>query len=50
MEMTEQKTEGLTKINGQTIYQAFISGANEVIKEKIELNRINVFPISDCGW
>lgn len=47
MEMTEQKTEGLTKINGQTIYQAFISGANEVIKEKIELNRINVFPIAD---
>lgn len=47
MEMTEQKVKEITKINGRNIYQAFISGANEVIKEKIELNRINVFPIAD---
>lgn len=47
MEMTEVSTKEMTKINGQNIYQAFISGANEVIKEKIELNRINVFPIAD---
>lgn len=47
MEMTEVSTKEMTKINGQNIYQAIISGANEVIKEKIELNRINVFPIAD---
>lgn len=43
--------EGL-KVRGQEmdsedIYYSFISGANEVIKEKLELNRINVFPIAD---
>lgn len=34
-------------INGENIYYGFISGANEVIKQKLELNRINVFPIAD---
>ena len=36
-----------TKINGESIYYGFVSGANEVIKQKLELNRINVFPIAD---
>ncbi len=36
-----------TKIDSENMYYGFISGANEVIKEKIELNRINVFPIAD---
>lgn len=36
-----------TIINGENIYYGFISGANEVIKQKLELNRINVFPIAD---
>lgn len=47
MEITEEITKEMTKIDGRDIYQAFISGANEVIKERIELNRINVFPIAD---
>lgn len=47
METTDEIKTVSTKINGRDIYQAFISGANEVIKEKIELNRINVFPIAD---
>nr|WP_300005001.1 DegV family protein [Tissierella sp.] len=37
----------ITKINGEKIYYGFVSGANEVIKQKLELNRINVFPIAD---
>ncbi|OLS03042.1 DAK2 domain-containing protein [Tissierella creatinophila] len=36
-----------TQINGENIYYGFVSGANEVIKQKLELNRINVFPIAD---
>lgn len=36
-----------TKINSENIYYGFLSGANEVIKQKIELNKINVFPIAD---
>ncbi len=46
MEITKTKIDG-TKIDSENIYYGFISGANEVIKEKIELNRINVFPIAD---
>ena len=36
-----------TQINGEKMYYGFVSGANEVIKQKLELNRINVFPIAD---
>lgn len=34
-------------INGEKIYYAFLSGATAVIKEKNELNKINVFPVPD---
>lgn len=37
----------LVKMNGESIYYGFISGANEVIRQKKELNRINVFPVAD---
>lgn len=34
-------------LSGENMYYGFLSGANEVIKQKIELNRINVFPVAD---
>lgn len=34
-------------LSGETMYYGFLSGANEVIKQKQELNRINVFPVTD---
>ena len=34
-------------INNENIYYGFISGANAVINQKQELNRINVFPVPD---
>lgn len=37
----------ITKINSEKMYYGFVSGANEVIKQKLDLNRINVFPIAD---
>ena len=37
----------MNALNNEDIYYSFISGANKVIKEKLELNRINVFPIAD---
>ena len=37
----------LTELTGENIYHAFLSGALEVIKQKTELNRINVFPVPD---
>lgn len=37
----------MEKINGEKIYQGFIAGANAVIKQRKELNRINVFPVAD---
>lgn len=44
--MVETKLKS-KEMNSEDIYYSFISGANEVIKEKLELNRINVFPIAD---
>lgn len=44
--MVESKIKG-KELTNEEIYYSFISGANEVIKEKLELNRINVFPIAD---
>ncbi len=34
-------------LNGETLYQSFVSGAREVIKNKKNLNDINVFPVAD---
>ncbi len=34
-------------LNGKRLYYAFISGAKEVIENRKELNRINVFPVPD---
>ena len=34
-------------LNGERLYYAFISGAKEVIENRKELNRINVFPVPD---
>ncbi len=34
-------------LNGENLYQSFVSGAREVIKNKNELNDINVFPVAD---
>lgn len=37
----------LTELTGENMYHAFLSGALEVIEQKAELNRINVFPVPD---
>ena len=37
----------LTKLDGTHLYHAFISGARQIINQKGELNRINVFPVAD---
>lgn len=37
----------LTELTGENMYHAFLSGALEVIQQKAELNRINVFPVPD---
>lgn len=34
-------------LNGENLYQSFVSGAMEVIRNKTELNDINVFPVAD---
>lgn len=34
-------------LNGENLYQSFVSGAREVIKNKNNLNDINVFPVAD---
>ena len=34
-------------INSEKLYAAFLAGAREVIKQKNELNKINVFPVAD---
>ncbi|MCF8009399.1 MAG: DAK2 domain-containing protein, partial [Halanaerobiales bacterium] len=34
-------------LNGERLYYAFVSGAKEVIENKKELNKINLFPVPD---
>lgn len=34
-------------LNGKRLYYAFISGAQEIIRQKDQLNKINVFPVPD---
>lgn len=34
-------------INGKFLYYAFIAGGNQILKNQIEINRINVFPVDD---
>lgn len=37
----------IVMLNGENIYNAFLSGAKEVISQRTELDRINVFPVPD---
>ncbi len=37
----------LELMTGEEMYYGFLAGANEVIKQKLDLNRINVFPVAD---
>lgn len=34
-------------LNGETLYYSFVSGAQEVIRNRKDLNDINVFPVAD---
>jgi hypothetical protein len=34
-------------LNGKRLYYAFLSGANEILRQKEQLNKINVFPVPD---
>ena len=34
-------------INGKFLYYAFIAGGNQIIKNQVELNAINIFPVND---
>jgi uncharacterized protein len=45
--MTIIKSEPLVELDGRNLYYTFIAGARKVIANQIELNRINVFPVSD---
>jgi DegV family protein with EDD domain len=37
----------LIELDGRNLYYTFVAGARKVIANQIELNRINVFPVSD---
>ncbi|MFA8435302.1 MAG: DegV family protein [Marinifilaceae bacterium] len=34
-------------VNGKFLYYAFIAGGNQILKNQIEINRINIFPVND---
>ena len=34
-------------INGKFLYYAFMAGGNQILKNQVEINRINVFPVND---
>lgn len=37
----------IAQIDGRRLYYTFIAGANNIIKNQIHLNKINVFPVKD---
>ena len=37
----------ISKLDSEKLYYSFVSGAQEVIKNKNNLNEINVFPVAD---
>ena len=45
--MSNVSTIPLIELDGRSLYYTFIAGARKVIANQIELNRINVFPVSD---
>ncbi|BAX81443.1 DAK2 domain-containing protein [Labilibaculum antarcticum] len=34
-------------IDGKFLYYAFIAGGNQILKNQVEINRINIFPVND---
>ena len=45
--MTFSSNAPLVEMDGRSLYYTFVAGARKVIAHQIELNRINVFPVSD---
>ena len=39
--------EPLVEMDGRRLYYTFIAGARKVLEHQVELNKINVFPVSD---
>src|SRR5512133_4069464 len=39
--------EPLVEMDGRRLYYTFIAGARKVLEHQVELNNINVFPVSD---
>ena len=38
----------MDKLNGKNLYFMFLAGANRIIDQQSEINRINVFPVADA--
>lgn len=34
-------------VNGKLLYYAFIAGGNQILRNQVEINRINIFPVND---
>jgi DegV family protein with EDD domain len=45
--MASAATAPLVVMDGRNLYYTFIAGARKVIEHQVELNKINVFPVSD---
>lgn len=41
------RTMNISTLDSERLYNSFLSGAHEVIKNKNSLNEINVFPVAD---
>ncbi|MBP1677110.1 MAG: degV family protein [Bacteroidetes bacterium] len=47
IDYTGKDKKNHTAINGKLLYYAFIAGGNQILQNQAEINRINVFPVSD---
>ena len=46
-ERAKKYEQDKTAINGKLLYYAFVAGGNQILQHQVEINRINIFPVSD---
>lgn len=45
--MAKMDTVETPHVNGKFLYYAFIAGGNQILRNQLEINKINIFPVND---
>ncbi|MGL4853544.1 MAG: DegV family protein [Phocaeicola sp.] len=47
VENGQKRLKNGTTLDGKALYYSFLAGANQLIQNQVEINRINIFPVND---